>query len=95
MARRLKTISRDINQTLGHLGYVARVEPWSYNTDRKIGRLRHPGKGREGNRLVVRLQGVEVFVHNAAETYRHNDEVEEWLRRRKEDLAKKHLTFST
>jgi len=50
-------------------------------TDRKIGRLRWPGKGRYGNRLIVRDEATQLVLldHNAAETYRSNDEVESWL----------------
>jgi hypothetical protein len=44
----------------------------------KIGRLRWPGKGRWGNRLVVKRKrgGAVLLDHNGAETYRCNDEVE-------------------
>jgi len=85
MARRLKQIAEDINARFPRL--VATIEKGYCNTDRKIGRLRSPGKGRTGNRLVVRWRYLwaidpksKVFDHNAAETYRCNEEVERWLR---------------
>jgi hypothetical protein len=61
------------------------------STDRDIPgtRLRHPGKGRKGSLLVVRKKsapselgggtGSVVFRHNAAETYRHNGDVVDWI----------------
>ena len=54
--------------------------PGYCNTDRKVGRLRAPGKGRRGNRLIVQDDaGKVVLDHNSAETYRYNGEVEYWL----------------
>lgn len=87
MARRLATIARFINAHLP--GYAARIEKGYCSTDRKIPgtRLRHPGKGRWGNELFVEKDGVEVLRHNAAETYRTNSEVEDWLRREIEKEA--------
>ena len=81
MARRLKTIAKWINENVPELN--ATVQPSTYSTDRKIGRLRWPGKGRKGNRLIVtRKRGDVVIIdHNSAETYRTNAEVEEWLAR--------------
>jgi len=76
MARRLSTLAKEINKLPG---FKARIERGYCNTDRKVGRLRVPGKGREGNRLIVEFEGRVVFDHNAAETYRHNQEVENWL----------------
>jgi hypothetical protein len=69
--------------------YAATVEQGYCNTDRNIRgtRLRHPGKGRYGNKLVVRKGDAIVFKHNAAETYRHNEEVERWLA---DELARGH-----
>lgn len=53
------------------------------NTDRMIRgtRLRHPGKGRRGSRLIVRVKatGCDVLNHNAAETYRRNSDVVAWI----------------
>ena len=79
MARRLKTLAKEINKLPG---YTAEIVRGYCNTDRKIGRLRSPGKGRYGNRLIVKnKEGKVVLDHNAAETYRTNEEVEEWLRK--------------
>jgi hypothetical protein len=54
------------------------------NTDRKPKGLRYitrKGKGRTGNHLIVRdKDGNLLLSHNAAETYRHNAEVVEWMR---------------
>jgi len=83
MARRLKSIARWINQFLD--GYTARIITGYCNTDRKIPgtRLRVEGKGRYGNRLIVTKDstGETVLDHNAAETYRCNEEVESWLQK--------------
>lgn len=78
-ARRLKVIAEWINANVPALD--ARVEPGYCNTDRKVGRLRWPGKGRTGNRIIVtdRKDGRRVLDHNSAETYRTNSEVEQWL----------------
>jgi hypothetical protein len=80
VARRLKTIARYINETHGDK-LRAEVEQSYCNTDRKVGRLRWPGKGRYGNRLIVTdvETGRTLLDHDAAETYRRNDEVEYWL----------------
>jgi hypothetical protein len=76
-ARRLKALVQVINES-GK--YRAEIVPGYYNTDRKAGRLRIPGKGRTGNRLIVRsLKNDVVFDHNAADTYRCNGEVEVWV----------------
>lgn len=81
MARRLLTIAKWINENLPELR--AHVEEGHCNTDRKIGRLRWPGKGRTGNQLLVyrKVDKVKVLDHNSAETYRSNAEVEYWLDR--------------
>lgn len=86
-ARRLSAIAAWINSNLAANGFVARIEEGYCNTDRKAGRLRIPGKGRTGNRLVVERNGAVVLDHNSAETYRHNGEVEEWLRRQCVELG--------
>jgi hypothetical protein len=80
-ARRLKAIAKHINESWPE--YEAKIVEGYCDTDRKIGRLRVPGKGRRGNRLLVRRRSDKriVFDHNAAETYRSNDEVEYWVRR--------------
>ena len=59
----------------GRQGYTFRIEQGECNTDRKSGRLRIPGKGRTGTRLIVELKRKRVIDHNGAETYRRNDEV--------------------
>lgn len=83
MARRLATIAREINESVD--GLSAKIERGYCDTDRKIpgSRLRWPGKGRHGNRLIVTHEatGRVVMDHNAAETYRSNSEVEDWLSR--------------
>lgn len=78
-ARRLKQIAAWINENRQEL--VATAEPSMCNTDRKIGRLRWPGKGRKGSRIIVRRKktGEVLLDHNSAETYRSNKEVELWL----------------
>lgn len=101
-ARRLKEIAAWINENRPEL--LATIERGYCNTDRKIPgtRLRHAGRGRWGNRLIVRTRGRQTVVryngwgkkpwervtldhytvvldHNAAETYRQNSEVEQWL----------------
>jgi hypothetical protein len=68
--------------------FNAIIEPGYCNTDRKPKGLRYitrKGKGRIGNRLIVRdkLLGTKVLDHNAAETYRHNGEVVEWMKANK------------
>ncbi len=78
MSRRLKTIAREINESCP--GITAEIIKGYCDTDRKIGRLRWPGKGRYGNRIIVRdATGRVLLDHNAAETYRCNAEVESWL----------------
>jgi hypothetical protein len=79
MARRLRTIAKWVNANMADKGYVARIERGYCNTDRKIGRLRSPGKGREGNKLVVTRYGTRVLEHDSSQTYRMNSEVESWL----------------
>ena len=74
-APRLSAIAAWINGLAN--GYTAEVVRGHCNTDRKIAgtRLRRVGKGREGNRLIVRdPSGEKVIDHNAAETYRTNSE---------------------
>lgn len=78
-ARRLAAIAAWINANLSELEAV--VEEGYSNTDRKIGRLRWPGKGRRGTRIIVRRKRDRTVMldHNAAEVYRKNAEVEAWL----------------
>ncbi len=79
-ARRLKTIAKWINENSKK--YKAEIVEGYCNTDRKIGRLRSPGQGRYGNKIVIRNRETNEIVkeHNAAETYRQNWEVEDWVR---------------
>ncbi len=78
---RLATLCAWINE---HTDHTARLEPWTTNTDRKIGRLRSPGKGRKGHKLYVYAPGAgmavfPVFTHESGETYRRNSEVVAWI----------------
>lgn len=79
MARRLKTLAKVIQS----LGFDVELCDGYCNTDKKVGRQRHPGKGRSGTRLIVRWKGIVVLDHNSAQTYRCNQEVEDWIIRRK------------
>ncbi len=105
---RLSVIAAWIN---ANTTLFAEIEKGYCNTDRKIPgtRLRHPGKGRTGNRIKVfecedhkrelilnpwhhfaredtERERSRVYSrgplldHNAAETYRRNEEVVYWLR---------------
>jgi len=76
---RLKQLAKFINENIKSVEAV--IEDGYCNTDRKIGRLRSPGKGRYGNKLVVRDTETNaiVYEHNAAETYRENYEVCQWI----------------
>lgn len=94
----LKTLAAQIEKEFPDL--VAIVYPANHplggfcNTDRKIPgtRLRRPGRGRRGSRLVVSIRpghgdGRIVFEHNAAETYRTNAEVVAWIERERRSRA--------
>lgn len=65
----------------------AHIDTYNYNTDRKIGRLRWPGKGRKGLRIMIWLVGVpfdpsnKIFEHTSSETYRRHREAREWVER--------------
>lgn len=61
--------------------------PWTTNTDRPCGRLRIPGKGRNGYKLTVRQgrdgwNGEVLLSHESGETYRENAEVAQWIEKR-------------
>jgi len=94
-ARRLAAIVNWINANLPDL--FAEITEGYCNTDRQIGRLRHPGKGRHGNRLIVRVRSARklfsewprLLDHNSAQTYRNNGEVEQWLEQLLKERAKK------
>jgi hypothetical protein len=68
------------------LGYRVVVDSVLESTDQKIAgtRLRRVGRGRVGNRLRIYNGETLVKEHNAAETYRHNTEVAEWILERLE-----------
>jgi len=78
-APRLKDIAWYVNNFMPE--YEAEIEEGYCNTDRKIGRLRSPGKGRYGNQIIIRnIKTNEIIIdHNSAETYRRNNDVCEKL----------------
>jgi hypothetical protein len=85
-ARRLKELAEAINKK--YPMWEATIEKGYCNTDSQVAgtRFLRRGKGRTGNKLVVRWRHLyaidptsKVFEHNAAETYRCNEEVERWL----------------
>ena len=85
MARRLKTIAREINDMPG---YHAEVRQERMDTDYKVGRVRIPRKGLVGNRLRVWYSDEpgysrEVFSYHTKEYYRNNEDVERWLEEEK------------
>ena len=84
MARRLKTIAKEINETLE--GYSASVYSERLNTDRKFGRLRWPGKGIPGNCIRIYKGWECVFSHHTGTFGRTNEDVEQWLRETKQEL---------
>lgn len=85
----IRTLAAEIRQRWP--GLEVKVESVTANTDRKIGRLRWPGKGRKGTRLIVRdpsrpevtaggfTFGMLLLDHNNAETYRRTEEVRKWI----------------
>lgn len=78
----LKQLAEFINEWLPKL--EAKIVEGYCDTDRKIGRLRWPGKGRTGNKIVVEKRRGKrgrypFYEHNAADTYRHNGEVVRWI----------------
>lgn len=75
----IKGLAKEIKQRWPHLD--VRVERGYCNTDRQMGRLRRPGKGRWGARLYVFNAGVLLLDHNNAETYRRTSDVREWMER--------------
>jgi len=85
MVPRLKALARLIEDTFPDL--VTELKRVSFSTDRHYflagthTQLRSPGRGREGNKLIVRRRdtGRVVYTHNAAETYRCNQEVVDWI----------------
>ena len=83
MGRRVKTIADWINT---NTDYIAKVRETIENTDRTHKGYRYitsPGKGRKGFILTVTTQaGKRIYEHNSAETYRNNQEIEEWIKAR-------------
>lgn len=80
-----KRLAKLIEKRWPHL--VVKVESWKSSTDRSIGRLRWPGKGRTGSRITVEQYDLnEVYRfktlldHRNSETYRRLTEVVEWMR---------------
>lgn len=74
----IKSLAREIKQCWPHLD--VRVERGYCNTDRKIGRLRWPGKGRRGSCIIVcDRKGKVLLYHNNAEKYRSTSEVRRWM----------------
>lgn len=72
----IKSLAEEIRRRWPHL----KVERGYCNTDRKIGRLRWPGKGRWGSHIIVRDEKGKVLLdHNNAETYRRTSEVRRWM----------------
>lgn len=66
----------------------AKVDRVRTSTDRKIGRLRWPGKGRQGLILEIwlvdpphKLSYAErrLYRHESSETYRRHSEAREWV----------------
>ena len=61
--------------------FTTQIIPWSESKDRKIGRLRSPGKTYEGHKLYVRSVATDniVFEHTTTETYRVNADVARYI----------------
>lgn len=78
MRQTIKTLAAEISKRWPYLR--VEVDRGHCNTDRKIGRLRHAGKGRWGSHIrVYSPSGEKLLDHNNAETYRHTDEVRRWM----------------
>ena len=83
MARRLKTIAKHINENWD--GYNATVTRSFSDTDYTPPGFRyrtHVGKGRHGYKIIVKRNSGKyetIFEHDSSETYRTNQEVEEWI----------------
>ena len=78
---KLKQLMIFINKNINNV--EAEIEEGYCDTDRhpKGVRWRIPGKGRYGNKLVVRNKETReiIYEHNSAETYRQNYEVCQWI----------------
>jgi hypothetical protein len=84
MRRTIRQLAEEIRREWPNLD--VKVERGHCNTDRKIPgtRLRHPGRGRWGSRIIVRDPKLKwprnvILDHNNAETYRRTEEVVEWM----------------
>lgn len=82
MARNLKTMAKWINE---NTEYRAVVHQTRVSTDRPISKgccyRTHVGKGRAGSLLqVYDKNGGLRYEHNSGETYRNNQEVENWIK---------------
>jgi len=80
--RSLKKLAEWINENSKE--YKAEIVEGYCNTDRQLyagSRIRVPGQGRYGNKIVIRDRKSNKVVkeHNSAETYRRNYEIEEWV----------------
>lgn len=74
----IKSLAKEIRERFPKLH--VHIRSWKSDTDRKIGRLRWPGKGRTGDRITVTDANGEVLLdHKNSETYRTTSEVREWL----------------
>lgn len=76
-APRLAQLAKAVNSTTPVTGFKATIEEGYCNTDRRVGGrgrgYRIAGKGRYGNKLVVRDERFKVvFEHNSAQTYADN-----------------------
>lgn len=78
---RLATLAQFIRAEMPDV--TVTLEEGYCNTDRQSAGCRyitHVGKGRTGTRLKVHRDGKVIYDHNAAETYRSNDDVVRWIR---------------
>ncbi len=88
----IRTLADEIRRRWPAL--LVTVEKSHANTDRQIGRLRWPGKGRDGTRIIVRdpaqmepprwgakptNEPMVLLDHDNAETYRRTDDVKRWI----------------
>ncbi len=74
----IKTLAAEIMERWPAL--KVRVERGHCNTDRMIGRLRWPGKGRYASHItVIDAYGKVILDHNNAQTYRTTDDVRRWI----------------
>jgi len=94
--RRLATLAKWINENSKQ--YKAEIIEGYCNTDRQLyagSRIRIEGKGREGNKIIIRDKETNKIVkeHNSAETYRYNYEIEDWVNKNIPNANNKEYTF--